>query len=158
MAKRSAATKSRRSTNFCILISSGEDRLVGWAKALARHFHCDQAYRAPCPRGLSHLLGCVTAWARRYACVRGHVCAFGSRLCPPYDYGNRVPHSPNTNSMGWLRCSFSSGVNTCLLSAMRLSPARIATYCLPLTSKVIGGALKPTPTLTFQSCCNVVSS
>src|SRR5271168_2120204 len=71
---------------------------------------------------------------------------------------DRFHHSPNTHSMVWLRMSRSSGVNTWRPSAMRLSPDRIATYCLPPASKVIGGALKPVPTLIFQSCSMVVSS
>src|SRR6266404_321167 len=33
-----------------------------------------------------------------------------------------------------------------------------ATYCLPLTSNVMGGAAKPDPTLIFHSCSSVVSS
>ena len=39
-----------------------------------------------------------------------------------------------------------------------LGPDTIATYCLPLTSKVIGGAEKPEPTLIFHSSSRVVSS
>ncbi len=34
----------------------------------------------------------------------------------------------------------------------------MATYCLPPTSNVIGGALKPEPTLSFHSSSSVVSS
>src|ERR1700682_30320 len=49
-------------------------------------------------------------------------------------------YSANTNSMVWLRCSLSSGVKLSARSEMRLSPERMATYCLPPTSKVIGGA------------------
>ena len=40
----------------------------------------------------------------------------------------------------------------------RTGPDAIATYCLPLTSKVIGGAVKPDPTLSFQTSSSVVSS
>src|SRR5262249_32627143 len=69
-----------------------------------------------------------------------------------YDYENsRLPYRPNTNSIVWLRISRSSGVFTSVDFAGRLSPVRIATYCLPPTSKVMGGALMPTPTLTCQS-------
>jgi hypothetical protein len=39
-----------------------------------------------------------------------------------------------------------------------LGPDTIATYLLPLTSNVIGGAEKPEPTLTFHSSSSVVSS
>jgi hypothetical protein len=53
--------------------------------------------------------------------------------------------SPKTYSTVPLRCSLSSGVlaSPCLVCALR--PEAIATYCLPLTSKVIGGALRPEP-------------
>ena len=44
------------------------------------------------------------------------------------------------------------------LRATGLGPDTIATYCLPLTSKVIGGAEKPEPTLIFHSSSSVVSS
>ena len=37
-------------------------------------------------------------------------------------------------------------------------PDAIATYCLPLTSKVIGGALNPEPRLVFHISASVVSS
>src|SRR5215468_9738320 len=61
---------------LCLFWGDYINDAVGWAIraftpvfdgpwALARHFHCDQTYRTPCPRGLSHLLGGVTAWARR---------------------------------------------------------------------------------------------
>jgi hypothetical protein len=46
----------------------------------------------------------------------------------------------------------------CRFREARLSPDRIATYCLPPTSKVIGGAEKPEPTLTFHTSSSVVSS
>src|SRR5260221_14756761 len=39
-----------------------------------------------------------------------------------------------------------------------LAPEAIATYCLPLTSKLMGGAAKRVPTLIFHSCSSVVSS
>jgi hypothetical protein len=45
-----------------------------------------------------------------------------------------------------------------LALAEALGPDAIAIYCLPPTSKVIGGAEKPEPTLIFQSCSSVVSS
>ena len=47
-----------------------------------------------------------------------------------------------------------------VLAASRCGSGRTgcAIYCLPLTSKVIGGALKPTPTLIFQNWSSVVSS
>src|SRR6202795_3631245 len=61
------------------------------------------------------------------------------------------PYSPNTNSMVWLRISRSSGVNWKRRRVIGLSPDRIATYCLPPASNVIGGALNPVPTLIFQS-------
>src|SRR6516162_198840 len=44
--------------------------------------------------------------------------------------------------MVWLRISRSSGVFMSVALAGRLSPVRIATYCFPPTSKVMGGALK----------------
>src|ERR1700730_1174580 len=67
-------------------------------------------------------------------------------------------HSPNTNSMVWLRISRSSGVRVSLPLEIWLSPDMMATYCLPPASKVIGGALKPLPTLIFHSCSTVPSS
>src|SRR5262249_41744458 len=69
-----------------------------------------------------------------------------------------VNHNPNTYSTRALRCSLSSGVLTSLLFADGLGPDTIATYCLPPISKVIGGAEKPDPTLTFHSSSSVVSS
>jgi hypothetical protein len=39
-----------------------------------------------------------------------------------------------------------------------LASLRLATYCLPLTSKVIGGAAKPEPTFTLYNSSSVVSS
>src|SRR5262249_61532772 len=69
-----------------------------------------------------------------------------------------VAHSPNTNSMVWLRISRSSGVCVCRRLVIGLSPDRIATYCLPPTSNVIGGALKPVPTLILPKGSSVVSS
>src|SRR5262249_11392679 len=67
-------------------------------------------------------------------------------------------HSPNTWSTRALRCSFSSGVLTSRPFETGLGPDTIATYCLPLTSNVIGGAEKPEPTLIFHSSSSVVSS
>jgi hypothetical protein len=59
------------------------------------------------------------------------------------------------------RCSLSSGILPNLLINRwdgGLGPDAIARYCLPLTSKVIGGALKPVPTLTFHNSSSVVAS
>src|SRR6266568_3569113 len=67
-------------------------------------------------------------------------------------------HSENTYNTVALRCSLSSGVLMSLVRAALLGPAAIARYCLPLTAKVIGGAEKPEPTLTFHSSSSVVSS
>src|SRR5882724_9867435 len=89
---------------------------------------------------------------------RVHVGTRRKRAALPTLQNDGDLHSPNTNSIVWFRCSFSSGSSRCLLRAIGLSPARIATYCLPPTSNVIGGALKPVPTLIFQSCSMVVSS
>src|SRR5215475_14144810 len=50
------------------------------------------------------------------------------------------------------------GVNWWRRLAIGLSPARIATYCLPPVSNVIGGASKPVPTLIFHNSSNVASS
>src|SRR5712691_11652499 len=68
------------------------------------------------------------------------------------------PYRAKTNNMVWLRISRSSGVCECRRLEIGLSPDRIAIYCLPLTSNVIGGALKPVPTLIFQSGSKVMSS
>ena len=43
-------------------------------------------------------------------------------------------------------------------SGSRLMPERIATYCFPPASNVIGGALKPDPTLIFHTWSEIVSS
>src|SRR5207247_1317040 len=67
------------------------------------------------------------------------------------------PYRAKTNNMVWLRISRSSGVCECRRLEIGLSPDRIAMYCLPLTSNVIGGALKPVPTLIFQSGSKVMS-
>src|SRR5262245_9009530 len=78
---------------------------------------------------------------------------------PQHEGQNRAaPHKPNTTSMGWLRFSRSSAVCVCRRLVIGLSPDRIATYCLPPTSNVIGGALKPVPTLIFHKGSSVVSS
>jgi hypothetical protein len=66
--------------------------------------------------------------------------------------------SPKTYSTVAWRWSLSSGVLMSLALAEALGPDAIAIYCLPPTSKVIGGAEKPEPTLIFQSCSSVVSS
>src|SRR5579864_1276754 len=68
-------------------------------------------------------------------------------------------HSPNTYSTVALRCSLSSGA----LARLRLPlagsvPDAIATYCRPLTSKVIGGAEKAEPILIFHNSSSEVSS
>src|SRR3954462_14033482 len=44
------------------------------------------------------------------------------------------------------------------LSQAPPSPTRIATYCLPSTEKVMGGALTPPPVLNSQSFCSVLPS
>jgi hypothetical protein len=51
--------------------------------------------------------------------------------------------SEKTYSTVALRCSLSSGVSTGLFVAEAPCPAVIANYCLPLTSKLIGGADLP---------------
>src|SRR5215471_2440473 len=78
---------------------------------------------------------------------------------PSCGAGAEFDHSPNTYNTEALRCSSSSGA----LARRRLAlagsiPDAIATYCLPLTSKVMGGAEKPEPTLTFHNSSSVVSS
>src|SRR5579862_5364022 len=67
-------------------------------------------------------------------------------------------YNPNTNSTAAWRCSLSSGVLIFLSRACGLGPDTMATYCLPPTSKVIGGAEKPEPILTLHNCSRVVSS
>src|SRR5258708_21218062 len=62
---------------------------------------------------------------------------------------NGQPHKPKTYSTVALRCSLSSGVRTSLLWDAGLGPDATATYCLPLTSNVIGGAGNPDPTITL---------
>jgi hypothetical protein len=42
--------------------------------------------------------------------------------------------------------------------APALAPEAIAIYCLPLTSKLIGGAEMPEPTLNFHNSSSVTSS
>jgi hypothetical protein len=49
-------------------------------------------------------------------------------------------------------------VFTSLFLAEAPCPAVIAKYCLPLTSKVIGGAEKPDPKLIFHNSSSVMSS
>src|SRR5260221_321521 len=102
-------------------------------------------------------------------------CVSGKRMClrPPQDEADNshrlcsrfifsktrpVDHRPNTYSTMALRCSLSSGVLMSLDFAAPLGPDAMAMYCLPLTSKVIGGAAKPEPTLTFHTPSSVVSS
>src|SRR5439155_11415791 len=67
-------------------------------------------------------------------------------------------YSPNTYSTVAWRMSRSSGVLTRRDLPAAVGPDAIATYCLPFTSKVIGGAVKPEPTLIFQIWSSVVSS
>src|SRR5205085_6900453 len=64
-------------------------------------------------------------------------------------------YSANTYSTVEWRWSRSSGVFMSLDFAAPLGPETIATYCLPLTSNVIGGAAKPEPTLIFHSSSSV---
>src|SRR5258707_2764077 len=71
---------------------------------------------------------------------------------------NGQPHKPKTYSTVALRCSLSSGVRTSLLWDAGLGPDATATYCLPLTSNVIGGAAQADATLVFHSCSSKVSS
>src|SRR3981081_2290356 len=68
------------------------------------------------------------------------------------------PPNPDTHSMVWLRISRSSGVCECRRLEIGLTPDRIAPYCLPSSSNVIGGALKPLPTLIFHGGSMEVSS
>src|ERR1700686_1385396 len=73
--------------------------------------------------------------------------------------GAELDHSPNTYKTVGLRCSLSSGA----LARRRLPlagsvPDAIATYCLPLTSKVMGGAEKAEPTFIFHNSSSVLSS
>src|SRR5580704_8972214 len=84
-------------------------------------------------------------------------------VCRPPHLGASRPavverYSPNTYSTVALRCSLSSGVRMSLLWDAGLGPDAMARYCLPLTSKVIGGAEKPEPTSTFHTSSSVVSS
>src|SRR5262249_50688328 len=74
------------------------------------------------------------------------------------DYAPSSAYSPKTNNMVWLRCSRNSGVRSWRRLVMALRPDRIAIYCLPPASNVIGGALKPVPTLIFQTWSRVLSS
>src|SRR5262249_16966818 len=72
--------------------------------------------------------------------------------------GNGQSYKPKTYSTVALRCSLSSGVLTSLFLAAVLGPDTIATYCLPPTSKVMGGAENPEPTLIFHNSSSEVSS
>src|SRR5215471_3705135 len=77
---------------------------------------------------------------------------------PSCGAGAEFDHSPNTYNTEALRCSLSSGA----LARRRLPlagsvPDAIATYCLPLTSKVMGGAEKAEPILTFHNSSSEVS-
>ena len=60
-------------------------------------------------------------------------------------------HNPKTNSMVWLRMLAQFGRQHVAVLVIALMPDRMATYCLPPASKVIGGALKPVPTLIFHT-------
>src|SRR5215467_4978841 len=78
---------------------------------------------------------------------------------PSCGAGAEPDHSPNTYNTEALRCSLSSGA----LARRRLPlagsvPDAIATYCLPLTSKVMGGAEKADPILIFHNSASEVSS
>src|SRR6476620_2181612 len=54
---------------------------------------------------------------------------------------------------------FSSGVESMNhLSQAPPNPTRIATYCLPSTEKVTGGAFTPPPVLNSQSFCSDLAS
>src|SRR6516162_6631296 len=64
----------------------------------------------------------------------------------------------NTYSTSAWRISRSSGVFTRRPLAPGLGPETIATYCLPSTSKVIGGAEKPEATLILHNSSRVLSS
>ena len=71
--------------------------------------------------------------------------------------GQPVFYKPKTYSTVAWRISLSSG-NRILLRITPLGPDAIATYCVPLISYVIGGAVKPDPTLIFHNSSRVVSS
>ena len=81
-----------------------------------------------------------------------------SELTPKLVAARGGLYRPNTYSTVALRCSLSSGV----LASRRLAdsppPDTIATYCLPLTSKLMGGALKGAPRFIFHNSSSVVSS
>src|ERR1700730_8992665 len=66
--------------------------------------------------------------------------------------------SPNTKIMVAFEKFFMSGDRASLLRALRKRPDAMARYCLPSTAYVIGGALKPVPTLTDHSSSSVWSS
>ena len=75
----------------------------------------------------------------------------------------RLPRSQPARSRSppcaqWFRISRSSGVSVIRSFETRLRPVMIARYCLPPVSKVIGGALMPTPTLIFHSGSRLTSS
>src|SRR5215813_283667 len=70
----------------------------------------------------------------------------------------RARHIAKTYSTSAWRWSLSSGVFSSLRRETGLGPDTMATYCLPLTSNVIGGAEKPEPILIFHSSSSVVSS
>src|SRR5262245_60393278 len=103
--------------------------------------------------GYEPLLAVALQGRRRVASARPHLCHV-----TPVSRSLREPHSANTNSMVWLRISFSSGVSVRRPLEIWLSPDMIATYCLLPTSKVMGGALKPDPTLNVHSSCMLSSS
>src|SRR5258708_18417399 len=76
--------------------------------------------------------------------------------CAPLPFS--FAHSPKTWSTRAWRCSLSSGVLASCPLEPGLGPDTIPTYCLPLTSNVIGGAEKPGRTVIFHSSSSVVSS
>ena len=57
-----------------------------------------------------------------------------------------------------LRISAISGAFASVPREMRESPVAMAIYCLPLTPKEIGGAVKPAPMLIFHFISIVSSS
>src|SRR5262245_21072911 len=67
-------------------------------------------------------------------------------------------HNPNTYSMVALGMPRSSGERAILARPTLLMPEAMAMYCLPSTAKVMGGAEKPVPILTFHSSSSVWSS
>src|ERR1700733_12408789 len=67
----------------------------------------------------------------------------------------KTPQRPNTYTTVAFRISLSSGALMSRRCATALGPEAIARYCLPLTAKVIGGAVKPDPTFNFHTSSSV---